>query len=178
MATAARRPRRRAGNRLRIKVEENVSQKLKGLEKSFRGREIAKALTEGAQMIAQEARANAPTDTGQMQRGVYVASIIRNEYRPLVRSRNGQSLNSPLKDPPRPRQALVVSSVFYTRFVEGGRAVRAQDATRGVKHERRGVGRMKKRPFFQRAKRKMRKPAQAHVQRRLVQLIERTWSAG
>lgn len=178
MATAAPRPRRRAGNRLRVKVEENVSQKLRALQVSFKGPSIAKALTEGAQMIAQEARANAPTDTGQMQRGVYVASIIRNEYRPLVRSRNGQRLNVPLKSPPRPRQALVVSSVFYTRFVEGGRAVRATDASRGAKHERRGAGRMKKRPFFQRAKRKMRKPAQAHVQRRLAQIIEGSWRDG
>lgn len=178
MATAAPRPRRRAGNRLRIKVEENVSRKIKALQGTMRSPLIAKALTEGAQMIAQEARANAPTDTGQMQRGVYVTSIISNEYRPLVRSRNGQRLNVPLRNPPRLRQALVISSVFYTRFVEGGRAVRATDASRGVKHERRGTGRMKKRPFFQRAKRKMRKPAQAHVQRRLVQIIEGSWRDG
>lgn len=168
--------RRRSRNRLQVRVEENVSEKLKALQVSFRGPSVARALHEGAQMIQREAQANAPTDTGQMKSGVYVASIISNEYRPLVRSRSGQRLNSPLKFPPRPKQALVVSSVFYTRFVEGGRAIRSQDASRGAKHTRRGVGRMKKRPFFQRAKRKMRRAAQAHVQQRLRQLIEGTWA--
>jgi len=167
---------RRRRNRLQMRVDENVSQKLKALEISFRGPTIARALHEGAQMIQAEARANAPTDTGQLKAGVYVASIIRNEYRPLVRSRNGQSLNSPLKFSPRPKQALVVSSVFYTRFIEGGRTARAHDVSRGVKHKRRGVGRMKKRPFFQRAKRKMKKAVEAHVKRRLVQLIQGTWA--
>lgn len=162
-------------NRLRITVEENVSRKLLALQMSLKGPSIARALHEGAQMIQREAQANAPIDTGQLRRGVYVASIINNEFRPLVRIRTGKRLNSPLKFPPRPKQALVVSSVFYTRFIEGGRSIRSQDAGRGVKHTRRGVGRMTKRPFFQRAKRKMRRAAQAHVQRRLVELVERSW---
>lgn len=170
--------RRRSRNRLRIKVDENVSQKLKAEQVALRGPSIARALHEGVQMIQREAQANAPVDTGQMKRGVYVASIIGNEYRPLVRRRNGQRLNSPLKFPPRPNQALVVASVFYTRFVEFGRTVRTQNAGHGAKRKWRAVGRMKKRPFFQNAKRKMRRAAEVHVQRRLVQLIERTWNNG
>ena len=126
-------------------------------------------------MIATEARANAPQATGKLVAGVYVASSIRNEYRPLARVRIGQRLNSPLKYPPRPKQALVVSSVFYTRFVEGG-IKGATGVSRAPSKRWRGLGYQRKRPFFQRAKRKMRKQAETHVQRRLVQLIEGTWS--
>lgn len=161
-------------NRLRITVEENVSRKLLALQMSLKGPSVARALHEGAKMVQAAAVAAAPRDTGQLARGVYVASIIANEFRPLVRSRTGKRLNSPLKSGPRPKQALVVSSVFYTRFVEGGVKGKPGVSRRAAKRWR-GLGAQRKRPFFQQAKRKMRKPAEAHVQRRLVELIEGAW---
>lgn len=165
-------------NRLRMTVQENVLGKLTALQVSLRGPSVARALYEGARMIQAAAVANAPVDTGQLRSGVYVASMIANEFRPLVRSRTGQRLNTPLKSPPRPNQAIVISSVFYTRFVEGGVKGRMGVSKRTVsKRQWRGLGAQRKRPFFQRAKRQMRRPVEAHVRRRLVELIEGTWRA-
>lgn len=172
MKKAASRRRRR----IRIKMAEGVTAALKELQISLRSPRVAAALHAGAEMIAQAARPDAPVDTGQLQKGILVASILRNEYRPLVRLRGGIPLNSPLKSPPRTNQVLAWSSVYYTRWIERGRKARTHDATRARKRERRGVGQLPKRPFFQRAKRKMRKAALAEVEQRLVQVIEEAWA--
>lgn len=167
--------RRRSRSRVQVRVTENVTVALTELQISLRGPSVARALQVGADMIAKAARPEAPEDTGQLRAGVFTASIVRNEYRPLVRPGRGQRLNSPLRFPPRPKQALVWSSVFYTRFVEGGRKSRSQDNSRSSRHERRAVGGLRKRPFFQRAKRRMRRPALAEIERQLVKLVEEAW---
>lgn len=167
--------RRRSRNRVQVRVQENVTAALTELQISLRGPGVARALQTGADMIAKAARPEAPEDTGQLRAGVFTASIVRNEYRPLVRPGRGQRLDSPLKFPPRPKQALVWSSVFYTRFIEGGRKSRSQDNRRGKRSTRRGMGAIRKRPFFQRAKRRMRQPALAEIQRQLVKLVEDAW---
>jgi hypothetical protein len=168
---------RRTRSRILTKVDENVTAALKDLDISLKGPGVARALHAGATMIAEAARPDAPTASGQLKAGVFTASILHNEYRPLVRARTGRRLNSPLKFPPRPRQALVWSSVFYTRFIEKGRKPRSvyDVEKKGVRGVRRNTGRIRKRPFFQRAKRRMRKPATEEITRRLQQLIEEAW---
>lgn len=176
---------KRRGLRLSIKVQENVTAKLKAEQIALRGPSVARALHEGATLMRDAARALAPEDTGQLRRGVYVASMVANEYAPLVRPSTGQRLNSPLRFPPRPKQAVVVNSVFYTRWVEKGRTPRAalqgplvvgQTRTGKWRAVGRQGGRKRGRPFFMRAIRRTRPQATAHVQRRLVQLIEGTWT--
>ncbi len=169
---------RRRGNRIQVRIEENVIEAINDVKVSLRGPSVAKALQEGATLIANAARSAAPQDTGQLRAGIYTASIVRNEFKPLVRTRGStkQRLNSRLKFAPRPKQAVVVSSVFYTRFIEGGVGRREQDSERGQKHMRRGVGRQRRRPFFQQAVRKMRKPAELHVQLLIKKLIEGAWA--
>jgi len=171
-------PKRRTRNRILTKVDENVTAALKDLQISLRGPGVARALHAGADMIAQAARPNAPKDRGRLKAGVYTASILRNEFRPLVRLRTGQPLNSPLKFPPPPRQALVWSSVFYTRFIERGRKPQGRALGPALPQrigKQRAVGRIRKRPFFQSAKRRMRKPAAEEISRRMKQLIEEAW---
>ena len=82
----------------------------------------------------------------------------------------GQRLNSPLKFPPRPNQALVWSSVFTLDLLRAG--AKADRGTIGAASAaRRGMGAIRKRPFFQRAKRRMRQPALAEIQRQLVKWL-------
>lgn len=166
---------RRSRSRVQVRVQENVTAALADLQVSLRGPGVARALQVGADMIAKAARPEAPEDTGQLRAGVFTASIVRNEYRPLVRPGRGQRLNSPLKFPPRPNQALVWSSVFYTRFIEGGVKGAAGPSRSARKGRYHGLGYQKRRPFFQRAKRRMRRPALAEIERQLAKQVEDAW---
>lgn len=174
---------RRGRGRLQMTVDENVSVKLRAEGVALRGPAVARVLHEGAVVLRAAAAAAVPVeDTGQLKRGIYAASQAHDEFRPLVRPRNGQRLNVPLKFAPVRRQAVVVNSVFYTRWVERGRQARGtQDVLRpGEKRARRTVGVQKRgrkrgRPFFMRAIRGAKAAAEAKVQRGLVLLVERTW---
>lgn len=155
----------RRRNRIQVRVDEKTSGALERVGLMLGGRAsraLGDILYEGAAIITDAARASAPRDTGQLAAGIYAASATQDDYRPLVRLRNGQRLNAPLRFAPRPRQALAVSSVFYTRFVERGRQG--------------GQGKsVRPRRFFQNAKRRTRKRAIAHVQQRLARSISREW---
>lgn len=165
----------RRRNRVQVEVQDHVALALKDTLGSMRGPPIDHALHEGIDMVTQAAAQDAPRDTGQLAAGVYTASFLTNHYRPLVRLSNGKRLNSPLKFPPRRGQALSVSSVFYTRFVEGGVKGAAGPSRTARKGRYRGLGYQKRRPFFQAAKRRFLKKAVDHVQARLVKIVEGAW---
>ena len=164
----------RSRNRFQMRVDENVTTKLKQVDMALHGAAMPKILHAGAAVMGGPAQAAAPVGaTGNLQRGVYVVSQHKNTYVQL--SRGGRKLNSPLKNPPTKRQALVISSVFYTRFGEQGRKVRSANPEASVKRSRGAVGKMRKRPFFMRTVRRMRRTAEAVVERQLVRLIEGAW---
>lgn len=161
-------------NRLEFRVNEDVTAKLKQVDTALSGPAMPKIMHAGAVVMGGPAAAAAPVgDTGNLRRGVYVVSQHKNTYVQL--SRGGRNLNSPLKDKPTKRQALVIASVFYTRFVEQGRKVRSANPEASVKRQRSAVGKMRKRPFFMRTVRRMRRTAEAVVERQLVRLIEGAW---
>ncbi len=167
---------KRRGQRVKVNIEENVTVKLGQVRATLQSKLVSQAMHAGAAVMGAPAKAAAPAgDTGMLRAGVYITSQYRDNFQALTRPRNGQSLNSPLNVPPHRGQALVISSVFYTRFVEQGRKVRSHDTNRGNKKQRRGVGRMRKRPFFMRTVRRMKPQAMAVVQRQLIRLIEGAW---
>lgn len=178
--------------RLRVEVQENVLAKLGAERAALKGPQVGRVLYEGAALLRAEAQAAVPAvDSGNLRRGIYVESQYHNEFTPLVRPRRGNRVNSPLKDPVRTsHQAVVRNSVFYTRWVEKGRTPQGDfDVLRpGMRRAGRRVGlqgqrgrrasiqaQLRGRPFFQRAIRRKKRDAEALVQRRLVELIERTW---
>jgi hypothetical protein len=161
-------------NRLVMRVDEDVTIKLRQVSAALRSTEIPKVLYAGAAVMGGPAQMAAPVGaTGNLRAGVYVISQYKSTYRQL--SRGGRKLNSPLKSPPKPRQALVVASTFYTRFVEQGRKPRVANAEASVKRERKGVGKVRKRPFFMRTVKRVRPQAEALVEKRLIRLIEGAW---
>ncbi len=165
---------KRSRNRLQLRVDEDVTLKLKQVRDGLASRDIARIMHAGAVVMGGPAKAAAPVGaTGNLRAGVYVASDYRNDFVQL--NRRGRRLNNPLRFPPRKRQALAVASTYYTRFVENGRQRRAADPERAKAHERRAVGKMRKRPFFMRTVRRWRRNAEAVVERQLVRLIERQW---
>lgn len=165
---------KRNGNRLALRVEEDVTVKLRQVETALRSAAMPKIMHAGAAVMGGPAQAAAPTGaTGNLRAGVYVVSQHKNTYRQLTR--NGKRLNSPLKNAPTKRQALVIASTYYTRFVEQGRKVRPADPEANVMRQRSAVGKMRKRPFFMRTVRRMRKTAEAVVQRQIVRLVEGAW---
>ena len=167
----------RRRNPFNVKITENVSQALVDVGAVLNGRgsaEIGRIMYEGASMIASAAKDKAPQLSGQLAKGIYVASQTHNGF--VALTRRGKRLNSPLKNPPRSKQALAVSSVFYTRFVEGGVKGKSGPSKQAIsKRQWKGLGAQRKRPFFQQAKKQMRKQSIEHVQRRLVQLVEGAW---
>lgn len=165
---------KRSSNRIGIRVDENVTAKLKQVSTAIAGPAMSKIMHAGAVVMGAPAQAAAPVGaTGALRTGVYVISQHKSTYVQL--SRNGRKLNSPLKNPPRARQALVIASTFYTRFVEQGRKARSANPEASVKRQRSAVGKIRKRPFFMRTVRRMRKTAEAVVERQLVRLIEGAW---
>lgn len=165
---------KRSRNRFEFRVDENVTTKLKQVDTALRSPSMPKILHAGAVIMGGPAQAAAPEGaTGNLRRGVYVVSQHKNTY--VQMSRGGRRLNSPLKNPPTKRQALVISSVFYARFVEQGRKVRSANPEASVKRQRSAVGKIRKRPFFMRTIRRMRRTAEAVVERQLVRLIEGAW---
>lgn len=171
--------------RLVVKVDENVSAKLRAEQVALKGPALGRALYEGAVLLREEAQRAVPVeDSGNLRRGIYVESRWHDEFRPLVRPGRGSRVNSPLKDPVRTmHQAVVRNSVFYTRWVEKGRVARERLMGPQQAGARRkswaAVGRQgtrkRGRPFFLKALRRRKRDAEALVQRRLVELIEGTW---
>ena len=159
--------RRSTRNRLQVKVDENVTKALLGVQKSFTSTHIRKALHEGAQLIAASVRAAAPSGDGVLREGVYVASALGDEYRPLYRRRGKRQLvTKPLQRKPGRFQAVVKSSVFYGTFVQRGR-------TSAARH-----GFVKPNPFFSRGLRKSRKRASEMIRQQIEATIRKGWESG
>lgn len=164
----------RRRNRIKVTIEQDVTAKLGQVRTGLRSKAVSQAMHAGAALMGAAAQAAAPAgDTGMLRAGVFVSSAYRDNFKALRRPRNGQSLNDPLRNPPRPGQALVRSSVFYTRFVEGGKKGRTGVARSARKW--RGLGYQRKRPFFMRTIRRVKPQALALAQRHLVRLIEEAW---
>jgi hypothetical protein len=155
--------RRRSGRRLQVTVEENVTQALSRTQTAIKSPTVARALVAGAKMIQQAVQAEAPTDTGSLQRGIYVASMFGDEYRPLVRAKTGRPITRPLKRQPSGNQALVHGAVFYGRFVQQGRK-------KGGKR-----GYVRARPFFRRGVRRNRQAAAKLINNKLGEMLKRAW---
>ncbi len=153
-------------NAVRVKFEglKEIEQRLTTVGLTLRSPQVVREIQRGAEVMAARARTRAPSDTGNLRRGIYTAST--ESYRFSQLSRNGKRINSPLRYPPRPGQVVVVSSVFYGLFVERGRK------------RRKGVGRQKAQRFFRVSIRDTQPIAMAFVLRRLERLIEQRWQAG
>lgn len=164
---------------IRFKLQENLTPRLKQIGLTMRSPKVSTIIQAGAELIAEEARRRAPLGpTGNLRAGVCTASWVINHYRPLTR-RGGKAVNSPLRYPPRPGQVLVVSSTFYSLWVEKGRKPRSQYDVlrRGERAPKRTVGRQfakrkRGKPFFRPAVRAKRTEAEQHITRQLDQLIQ------
>lgn len=166
--------RRRAG-KLRVQFEENVTRKLDQVSKGLHSQAMTTEVHRAAAIIALSVRRRAPVgETGALQRGVYVVSRARNDQ-PAIQ-RRGRSIVQGLKYPPVPGQALVVSGTYYSQWVERGRKVRGADSTRGAAHERRAVGKVRKRPFFNAGVREARPTAESFLRRRIARIVEEAWA--
>jgi hypothetical protein len=146
-----------------------VTTKLAAVNLTRRSPSVLRILQNGAELIAEEARRRAPSGaTGNLRTGVYTASAITNHYRQLTR-RDGQRVNSPLKNPPRLGQVLLVNSTYYTRWVEKGRkpGKGRHDRTVGRQYTHRKRGK----PFFRPAIRAQKPQVQQTILRQLDKLL-------
>jgi hypothetical protein len=166
--------RRRAG-KLRVKFDENVTSKLAQVTKGLHGPAVTAEVHHAASFIAASVRRRAPVgETGNLQRGVYVISRSKNEQ-PSIQ-RRGRNIVQGLRFPPVPGQALVVSGTYYGVWVERGRKVRGSDPSRGAAHERRAVGRGRRRPFFNAGVREAKPMAESFLRRRISRIIDESWA--
>jgi hypothetical protein len=155
---------RRLGVKVRVQLSEDVTQYLIKTKATLHSPAITLEVHRGAAILAAEVKRRAPRDTGALASGVYVASTVRSDYREVTRQRNGQRVSSPLRYPPKAGQVLVAQSVFYTLWVEKGRkAARSAD--------KRGVGRMKRRPYFRPGIRAATPLAESYIKRRLEAIL-------
>ncbi len=169
----------RGAVRVRLKLQEDLSPRLKQVGLTLRSPQVSSIIQEGAEVIAEEARRRAPLGaTGNLRGGIYTASTLRSGFRQLTR-RGGEKVNSPLKYPPRPGQVLVISSTFYALWVEKGRKPRSKyDVLRsGERAVKRTVGRQfatrkRGKPFFQSAVRAKRAEAERLINGKLEKLIQ------
>ena len=153
-------------NAVRIKIDglKDVESRLAAVGLTLRSPEVTREIQRGAEVMAARARSRAPSDTGNLRRGIYTAST--ESYRFSQLSRNGKRINSPLRYPPRRGQVVVVSSVFYGLFVERGRK------------RRKGVGRQRAQRFFRVGVKEAQPIASAFILQRLQKLVESRWNAG
>ncbi len=151
---------------VRVKFEglKEIEQKLTAVGLTVRSPEVVREIQRGTDVMAARAKTRAPSDTGNLRRGIYTASTERNGF--VEMSRKGKRINSPLRYPPRRGQVVIVSSVYYGMWVERGRKRRP------------GVGRQRAQRFFRVSIRETQPTAMAFVLRRLEKLIESRWNAG
>ena len=168
---------KRPGVRLMISPEgmNMTLQALAEVDTTIRSPEVTRIVQTGAEQMAGAARRLAVRGaTGNLQRGIYTASKLKNQYVALFR-RNGKPVTSPLRYPAVAGQVLVVSSVFYGRWVEKGR--RERDVRPKNRFERQAkVGRQfnsrrRGRPFFRPGIRIGRPGAEAYIVSNLEKLI-------
>lgn len=151
---------RRRAVRIRVTGVRDVQKRLTAAGLTMDQPEVIRVMQAGAEMMADRARERAPYRTGALRSGIYTASSLLNNYVPLAR--RGRKLNSPLRYPPRPRQVVVVSSVYYGLILEVG-----------------GTGkRGRKRRFFRAGIRQAQPAASVYILERLNRLIEARYAAG
>ena len=150
---------RRRAVRIRVTGMRDVQKRLTAAGLTMEQPEVVRIMQAGAEMMAERSRERAPYRTGALRSGIYTASSLLNNYVPLTR--RGRKLTSPLRYPPRPRQVVVVSSVFYGLILEAG-----------------GAGkRGRKRRFFRSGIRQAQPAASAYILDRLNRLIEARYGA-
>lgn len=138
--------------------------------------EVVKIVQTGAEQMAGAAKRLAVRGaTGNLQRGIYTASTLKNNFVAL-RRRNGRRVNAPLRYPARKGQVLVISSVYYGMFVEKGRTDRAADPRNRKPQLRRAVGPQFSglkagRPFFRPGIRQGKPGAERYIATSLEKLI-------
>lgn len=156
---------RRNAGRLAVRVRfdglREISADLERIGLTLRSPEVTAEIQRGADLMAARARARAPVDLGNLRAGIYSASSLRDGFRQIMR--RGRRINQGLRYPPRAGQVLLVSSVFYSRFVERGRKRTSK------------MGYVRSRPFFRGAVNDSRETAQAFMLMRIQKLIERQW---
>lgn len=153
---------RRRTRRISMRVTQNVSSKLAKIDLGLKGAAVDAGLLEAADYLAGIARRRAPRKTGTLQAGIYTANSYRNNHPGL------RQVTKP-KYPARPGQALIVGGAFYQKWVEYGRKAKAGPARKGAQ---RGVGRMRRRPFFRQAIQSGLPGARAMVAKKLQRIIE------
>ena len=150
--------------RVRIDGIKQLEDRLTTVGLTLRSPAVTREVQRGADIMAARAKARAPSDLGNLRRGIYTASKERQGFVQLTRK--GRRINSGLRYPPRPGQVVLVSSIYYSLFVERGRK----------RNSKRGY--MRARPYFRSAVRESREVATAFILRRLEKLIEERWKAG
>lgn len=164
--------------RIRVKVEENVTQRLRAVGLGMSSPLLITEMQRGAEIMAASARQRAPMgSTGNLRKGIYTASAQKNNAPALTRPGGGRIME-PLRFPPTRRQVVIVSGVYYGFWIERGRKARSRDQRKASAHERRGVGRTRRRPFFRSGLKAAQPTAQAFIQRRLERLIMQRWTQG
>ncbi len=155
--------RRRGRLAVRVKFQglKEISADLEKVGLTLRSPEVTAEVQRGADLMAARVRARAPVDQGNLRRGVYTASAQRDGFTPMTR--RGRPINRGLRYPARPGQVVLVSSVFYSQFVDKGRK----------KSSKRGY--MRARPFFRSGVNESRETAQSFILARLRKLIESKW---
>jgi hypothetical protein len=151
--------RRRRVRRLRLAVQQNVTQELRRIDIGLKGPVMDVGLLEAADYLADIARARAPRRTGTLAEGIYTANAYRSNH-------PGGRATMRLKRPPKPGTAVVAAGVFYQRFYEYGRKRREGTPTK------RGVPKQRRRPFFRQALQSGMPGAKAILQRRAKRIIE------
>lgn len=159
----SRRRRGRQAVRIQFQGLKEIQSSLERVGLTLRSPEVTKEVQRGAEIMAVRARQRAPVDEGNLRRGIYTASALRDGFTPL--SRRGRAINAGLRFPPRAGQVVLVSSVYYSQFVDRGRK---RSSKRGY---------MRARPFFRSAVRESRESAQNFILARLKRLIEQKMSA-
>ncbi len=165
-------------NAVRIKIDglKEIQGRLEKVGLTLRSPAVTREIQRGADVMAARARARAPSDTGNLRRGIYTASTERNGF--VALTRKGKRINSPLRYPPRRGQVVVVSSVYYGPIVERGRKARPGAVDDKGNKIGRGVGRQRARRFFRVGVKEAQPVASAFIMRRLEKLIEQRWAAG
>lgn len=158
----ARRHRGRLAVRVKFDGLKEIASDLEKIGLTLRSPEVTAEIQRGADLLAARAKAKAPVDTGNLRTGIYTASAQRDGFRAL--SRKGKRINTGLRYPARPGQVLLVSSVFYSRFVERGRNKKSKS------------GYMRARPYFKSAVNESKETATAFMLTRIRKLIESKWT--
>lgn len=155
--------RRRGRQALRIKFDglRQIEGDLMRVGLTLRSPEVTAEVQRGADVIAARVKLRAPVATGALRAGIYTASALRSGFIPL--SRRGRPINSPLRFPPRQGQVVLVSSVFYSAFVDRGRAATSKR------------GRMRPRRFFRVGVQESRGIAESYIITRIKRLVESRW---